>query len=110
MKARLKYLGLFFIIILTTFLMLYNAKGNDFGVTDIFAVLWHGLPLDLSTTSYLTSIPLLVSILSLWMSGKWPRLTTKIYCCIIAPLLSLILVADTVLYRFWQFKLDALII
>ncbi len=115
MKARLKYLGLFFIIILTTFLMmkvvfmLYNAKGNDFGVTDIFAVLWHGLPLDLSTTSYLTSIPLLVSILSLWMSGKWPRLTTKIYCCIIAPLLSLILVADTVLYRFWQFKLDATI-
>ena len=65
MKARLKYLGLFFIIILTTFLMmkvvfmLYNAKGNDFGVTDIFAVLWHGLPLDLSTTSYLTGIPLL---------------------------------------------------
>ena len=115
MKARLKYLGLFFIIILTTFLMmkvvfmLYNAKGNDFGVTDIFAVLWHGLPLDLSTTSYLTSVPLLVCILSLWLSGKWPRLTTKIYSCIIAPLLSLILVADTVLYRFWQFKLDATI-
>lgn len=115
MKARLKYLGLFFIIILTTFLMmkvvfmLYNASGHDFSIGDIFAVLYHGLPLDLSTTSYLTSVPLLFCFLSLWLGGKWPQLATKIYCYIIVPLLAVILVADTVLYKFWQFKLDATI-
>ena len=115
MKPRLRYLALFFIIILTTFLMmkvvfmLYNAGGHDFGVADIFAVLWHGLPLDLSTTSYLTGIPLFFCILSLWVVGTWLRPATKIYCYILAPLLAVTLVADTVLYKFWQFKLDATI-
>ncbi|MBP5360126.1 MAG: LTA synthase family protein [Bacteroidaceae bacterium] len=115
MKARLKYIGLFFIIIITTFLMikvvfmLYNSGSNDFGVADVFTVLWRGLPLDLSTASYMTSVPLLISIVSLWVGGRWPQLATKTYCYIIAPLLALIVVTDTVLYKFWQFKLDATI-
>ena len=115
MKKRLRYLARFFLIILTTFLMmkvvfmLYNAKGHDFGVADVFAVLWHGLPLDLSTTAYLTVVPLFFCILSLWVGGTWLRLANKIYCFIIAPLLAVTLVADTVLYKFWQFKLDATI-
>ena len=89
--------------------MLYNASGHDFGIGDIFAVLYHGLPLDLSTTSYLTIVPWFIALVSLLVGGTWPRLVSKIYCCIIAPLLAVILVADTVLYKFWQFKLDATI-
>ena len=111
MKARLRYLGLFFGITLATFLlmkvvfMLYNSAANAFALGDVFSVLWHGLPLDLSTTSYLTVLPWLFSMLG----EKWRKPLTKYYCILIAPLLALILVADTVLYEFWQFKLDATI-
>ena len=118
MKSRLKYLALFFAILLAFFLlgkivfMLYNSNEGFFTVADILSVLWHGLPLDLSTVSYLTIFPWLLCLLSTLPTsniGPYLSTATKYYSLLISPLLALIIVADTVLYKFWQFKLDATI-
>ena len=73
MKKRLTYLGCFFASILGYFLlqkpvfMLYNGaceKGTAF--TDYLRVLFHGFTLDAATTGYLTAIPWLTILCSIW--------------------------------------------
>ena len=111
MKTRVLYLVKFYVATVLIFLvakmgfMFYHHNGHDFAFTDVLQVLWHGLSLDLSTSLYLLIIPFLLTILSLWIN--MPRWIYKGYYIIIAILLSLAFVADTSLYEFWLFKLDA---
>ena len=113
MKARLKYILSFFVIIVAFFMlakvafMLYNSEGQHFGVGDVFSVLWHGLPLDFSMGGYITVAAWAVCVLSIFVPGKWTHTATKVCAFVIAPLLSLMIVADIVVYSFWQSKLDA---
>ena len=88
--------------------MLCNSEGHDIAVGDVWDVIVHGLTLDLSTALYFLIIPFLVVMVSLYWCKK-QILTTilNIYNGIIAVAFSLAFVADTSLYEFWQFKLDA---
>ena len=65
----------------------------------------HGLSLDFSTSLYLFAIPFLLVIISLWL--PLPKWVFRIWYTLLAVVLSLAFVADTSLYEFWQFKLDA---
>ena len=85
--------------------MLCNHDSSSFTVGDMFSVLGHGLSLDLSTALYVIIVPLLATIFSIWM--RLPRWTLKPYWAVIAVAFSLAFVADTSLYAFWHFKLDA---
>ena len=85
--------------------MLCNASGHDVSVSDYFDVLRHGLSLDLSTALYFLIVPLLVSLISVWV--KVPRWVLIVYFAIISFAFALAFVADTSLYPFWGFKLDA---
>lgn len=77
-------------------------------IADVPAILWHGLPLDLATTGYLTALPWLLLAVSVWLPRRLLlRKVYVVYAAIISVLLSVILVADTCLYSFWEFKLDA---
>lgn len=78
-------------------------------IADVPAILWHGLPLDLATTAYLTALPWLLLAVSVWLPRRQLllRKVYVVYAAIISVLLSVILVADTCLYSFWEFKLDA---
>lgn len=82
------------------------AMRGSVGVGDIFAVMWHGLPLDLATAGYLTIPVWLLLGLSLWLYIPRMRYLYKVYVAIISALLSVVWVSDTVLYRFWAIKLD----
>jgi len=73
---------------------------------DVWAVVWHGLPLDLATAGYLTAVLWLVLGVSLWRCIPHLRIIYKVYVAIISALLALIWVADTCLYGFWGIKLD----
>ena len=88
--------------------MLCNLKGHQVAIGDFWDVIAHGLTLDLSTALYFLIIPFLITFISLYWCGK-KVLTTilNIYNAIVALALSLAFVADTSLYEFWQFKLDA---
>ena len=85
--------------------MLFNHEGHEFGIGDIWQVVWHGLSLDLSTALYFVSLPFLLTIVSVWV--KVPHWIFKVYYALIAIAFALAFVADISLYPFWGFKLDA---
>ena len=97
---------LFFVIAKMVF-MLYNSN-QVFSFRDIIDVLWHGLSLDLSMSLYILSVPFLVCVASVWLGGnKILRIILRVYYALIAVAMVLAFVADTSLYEFWLFKLDA---
>jgi phosphoglycerol transferase MdoB-like AlkP superfamily enzyme len=88
------------------FLVMYHSLFTDTLLTDMFAVLWYGLCLDVAIAGYLTIIPALLLIISLWRSPILLRWLWNIYTIIIAGLASLAYCANIGLYGFWGFPLD----
>ena len=111
MRQRALYLFKFYVATLFFFVaakvgfMLYQHGGHNFTFTDMLQVIGHGLSLDLSTSLYIIAVPFLLVAASLWL--RIPKWCFRIYYAFAAVLLSLAFVADTCLYEFWQFKLDA---
>lgn len=111
MKQRLAYLVKTYLLTILLFViakvafMLFNHEGHPFTATDMADVIGHGLSLDLSTAIYFVIIPYLMTFVSLWLIvPKWLYHT---YYAMIAIAFALAFVADTSLYPFWGFKLDA---
>ena len=111
LKTRLQYLLATY---LSTVMVFIAAKvvfvaccgaGHGITVADIPSIITHGLSLDLSTSLYLMVLPLLICLLSAWV--RIPRGILLAYHAVIAFALALTFVADTSLYPFWGFKLDA---
>ena len=111
MKQRLAYLLKIYLLTILLFVlakvafMLFNHEGHAFTVTDMTNVIWHGLSLDLSTGLYFIILPFLLIVISHWLSV--PRWLFRAYYAIVAVAFALAFVADTSLYPFWGFKLDA---
>ena len=119
-KKRLYYKWQLIGIIVLTFLiftfvsaalkpvfMLFNHsvyKGCDF--KDYLNVVWHGLPMDMSVAGYLTVIPALLLILSVWFDARPIRCLQKFYFFLVALLFALISMLDAVLYGYWGFRID----
>ena len=87
--------------------MVANYEGHPFGMGDMWDVVRHGLGLDLSTGIYIVFIPFLVTMVSVWWRPKGLEIFLKIYYGVIAAAMMLAFTADTSLYPFWGFKLDA---
>ncbi|MBR1548324.1 MAG: LTA synthase family protein [Prevotella sp.] len=111
MKERVLYLVRFLLLTVLVFIaakvvfMLCHAADHPFSIGDVFNVVAHGLSLDLSTALYFLSVPFLLTIASLWV--RLPGWLLKGYYTLVALAFALAFFADTVLYSFWQFKLDA---
>jgi phosphoglycerol transferase MdoB-like AlkP superfamily enzyme len=113
MRCRVKFLTatylwtvLVFIVAKVCF-MLFCQEGHDFSFGDMWQVISHGLTLDLSTALYFLILPFLVVMVSVWWQGKVLTKILQVYFIIIAFAFALAFVADTSLYPFWGFKLDA---
>lgn len=114
MKKRIVYIVSYFLLLLTLFVcqkpffMLYNdaaEKGALF--SDFFRVMGNGISLDATTAGYLTALPFLMVLISIWVK-KFPLRKILLPYYIIASLLvAVIFVVDMGLYPFWGFKLDA---
>lgn len=102
--------------------MLFNSSAHpEVGVKDYFDVMYHAVPLDLTVSAYLTVIPWLVVLCSCFVgdgnrrasrhggkgTGSMVRRILVPYYAIMSILISLVFVADTVLYGFWNFKIDS---
>ena len=113
MRQRLIYLIKVYMLTLAIFIvakvvfMLFNYEGHAFGISDLWSVILHGLSLDLSTSLYFLILPFLTTIVSLWWDDRRLRTFLRIYYGVIATMMTLAFVADTSLYPFWGFKLDA---
>ena len=114
MKKRIAYISLYFFTVLLIFIlqkplfMLYNGSiEKGFGLADYMQVMVHGASLDAATAGYLTALPFLLVLVSIWLK-KFPL--KKIlwgYYILVATLVSIVFVVDMALYTFWGFKLDA---
>lgn len=89
--------------------LMYNADVSPFGCADAWQVWWHGLTMDISTAGYVTALPLLLALVSLWWRNLPLRWVLWPYLTVVAVLLAVIIGGDTVLYEFWKFKLNAAI-
>lgn len=67
---------------------------------------WHGLAMDCSMAGYLCVIPALVITAGIWWPRRWLDATLRIYTAVAAVAVAMAVVADTVLYGYWGFKLD----
>ena len=95
MKKRITYIVLYFLTVLLIF------------VCDYGQVMWHGISLDAATAGYLTAVPLLLIIVSVWLKKVPLRKILYPYYVIAALLVAIVFVVDMGLYPFWGFKLDA---
>ena len=114
MKKRIIYIVSYFFTLLLLFViqkplfMLYNdAVGKEMSVNDFWQVMWHGVSLDATTAGYLTALPLLVILVSIWVRKISLKKLLLPYYILAAILVSVVFVVDMGLYPFWGFKLDA---
>lgn len=111
---RFRYLFRYFITWLLIFItqkivfMLFNmglADGAPFW--SCVASLWHGLRLDVTTACYLSILPTLVVLVSYFFRQFPLRKVLLPYYWIVATVIAIAFLADTILYFFWAAKLDA---
>lgn len=113
MKSRMLFLlktylwTLLVFIIAKVVFMLCCRENHAFTIADVFQVIRHGLTLDLSTSLYILIVPFLLTMASVWYKPRWMGSVLKVYFAIIALAMALAFTADTSLYPFWGFKLDA---
>ena len=114
MRQRVLYLAKVYLLTVVMFIaakvvfMWANQEGHTFTWGDVWNVIRHGFTLDLSTSLYLLIVPFLITFVSVWIdNSKSLRLILKSYYGILAAALILAFVADTSLYPFWGYKLDA---
>lgn len=114
MKKRLIYLISFFCAIFFIFMiqkpvfMLYNhSLEKGYPLNDYLQVMFHGASLDATTAGYLTALPFIIIIISIWFKKLPIKKILFPYYLIASALLSIAFVVDMGLYPFWGFKLDA---
>jgi phosphoglycerol transferase MdoB-like AlkP superfamily enzyme len=113
-SVEIYLLFLFILLLQKPLFMLFNRSlYADAGWAEWGRVIGHGLPHDLSIAAYLTVVPMLLSILSVWTGGSRRRLGAVLYLGamaylgVVALAVAMIFVVNANLYRYWGFPLDA---
>ena len=89
--------------------MAYNHNyAEHLSASDFFDVIRAGLPLDLSVSAYLTAIPLLVALASLFIRRMNLKKWLTPYYIVVALIISVLFISDAVAYNFLGVKVDAL--
>lgn len=93
-------------------LFLFLEKGSatqpvDNIFTELPAVIWHGLPLDLSMAGYLSVIPGLLSIAVVWLKRDLVKPIMNIYFIIASLFITCSFVLNASLYPYWKYPLDS---
>ncbi len=88
------------------FLACYLPLGGEITVGDWMEILWHGLRLDVSIAGYLSILPGLMLIVSVWYRGNVLRWVWNGYFIITSFVCSLAYISNIGLYHYWRFPLD----
>lgn len=93
-------------------LFLFLEKGSatqpvDNIFTELPAVIWHGLPLDLSTAGYLSVIPGFLSIAVVWLKRDLVKPIMNIYFIIASLFITCSFLLNASLYPYWKYPLDS---
>lgn len=100
---------LYFMVIQRPLFIYWNrrsAKG-PIPAADIRKIFSFGLKTDFIVASYLTALPLLAATVQMFVSTGFMPAFMTVYNIVMALLVGLMVIADTVLYDFWQYKIDS---
>ena len=96
-----------FVIQKPLFMAWYAGMYRERGVLDWLGVAWHGLPLDFSLAGYLTTVPALLLIVSIWIRHRWVDMLMRVWLALGAALVVLAFLVNLGLYEYWGFPLDS---
>ncbi len=75
-------------------------------ISDYFSVMWHGLPLDFAMAGYLTALPTLILIGTVWSKGRAMRIAWHAWFVFASLASAIVYVTNIALYGYWGFPLD----
>ncbi len=94
------------------FMAYYAVEAAGAGFRGWIDVLWHGLTLDMTVAGYVTALPILVTLLSLWLrlpEKVWRGVLT-IWFVLVAVTTAVIFAVDVALYEHWGFRIDSTVL
>lgn len=109
MKKTLLYLFSLLVLLMAVFaigkglFVWYNGDIQAVTFSQLLAILWHGLLLDLRTSAILLLLP----ALAVALARKGLRWILAPYFVLLGLVLGAVVVGDVVMYEFWEFKLSA---
>lgn len=119
MKKKLAFVGAAFLATAVLmalqkplFLIYYAREAAAVTPGDWLRVVLHGLKLDCTVAGYVTALPLLLTILTLWVripQRFWRRFFIG-YFSLVSVVAALIFAVDVELYRHWGFRLDGTVL
>lgn len=94
------------------FLLRYSGLAAACSRGELFGVLWHGLKLDLTVAGYITALPILLMLTSLWirLPERAARRFLTGYFGIVSVITAIIFAVDLELYEHWGFRIDSSIL
>jgi phosphoglycerol transferase MdoB-like AlkP superfamily enzyme len=97
---------LFFITARMVFILTHLPEASQFDIGTIAATFLHGMKLDISATGYIFLVPVLLMIPGVYFNGSWYRVFMKWYTYVVLIICACIVVPDTLLYKYWGFRMD----
>lgn len=98
---------LFLFVLQKPCFMLFNyGIFKNCSITNYFQVMWHGISLDMSMAGYFLLLPCLLSVFSVWFSGKIMLWIWRIVIAFLSLIFSLSFCLNLALYPYWKFPLD----
>lgn len=91
------------------FLLYHYNLAKDHSFVELLQVVGNGLKLDATMSGYLTALPLLFTILSIWVNPQTIRTILRYYFAFMGVLVALVFSVDEGLYSYWNFRLDSTI-
>ena len=108
----LKFIAVYLLIVAVfitqrpIFFAVYHSLFEGVGIGEFFGAIGHGLPHDLSMAGYLTAIPGLLLIASVWTQASLLKKIERGYFLFAAIVMSMVFITDLALYGYWGYGTD----
>ena len=119
MKRRVLFFFVFFCLTVAfqvlqkpLFLIFHASTAAGTTFAEWCRVVWHGLSLDMTVAGYITALPLLLTIVSLWVplpDRTWQRIFRG-YFALISVVVATVVAVDLDLYTYWGFRIDGTVL
>ena len=94
------------------FLLRYAALAGSASLSELAGVVWWGLSHDLTLAGYVAVVPIVLTLISLWMrmdERRWRKIIA-LYLGVVSVLTAAIFAVDLGLYEHWGFRIDSTIL
>lgn len=97
---------LLFVLLVPVFMLYNHTLFQGVSFKDYFSVIFHGFLMNTTVAGYLSVVPSVIIVVSIWCKSRPIRIAQTVYYVIIALIIPLIYMVDMVLYGYWGFRLD----